>query len=125
MSLRQCSPRRKLFRSSLPAWQDRQDSEISFGDLPVKLMILVLSPPPSTCALPGPWQDSQPLALPFQLERVVRAACAVCERFAPVNQTTTANTDPSTSSALIDFASLTLEPPSSGEKARVIGRQAK
>src|SRR5215472_12963091 len=26
----------------------------------LKLMILLTSPPPSTCADPGPWQDSQP-----------------------------------------------------------------
>src|ERR1041384_6620597 len=69
ISLRQCSPRRKLLRSSRPAWHERQVSAISFEDLPVKETIFVLSPPPSTCALPGPWHDSQPVVLFFQAGR--------------------------------------------------------
>jgi hypothetical protein len=78
-SLRQCSPRRKLFLSSLPAWQTRHVSDTSFGDLFLNEMIFVGSPLPSTWALPGPWHDSQPVILPFQLLSVVSEACAVCE----------------------------------------------
>src|ERR1044071_7667819 len=65
-SFRQCSPRRKLLRSSLPAWQLKHVSEISFEDLFLKEMIFFGSPS-SLCALPGPWQDSQPVTLLFQL----------------------------------------------------------
>ena len=39
MSLRQCSPRRKLLCSSLPAWQPRHVSEASLEDLILKEMI--------------------------------------------------------------------------------------
>src|SRR5207253_10511103 len=53
MSLRQCSPRRKLLCSSLPAWHERQVSATSFDDLFLNEMILAGSPS-SECALPGP-----------------------------------------------------------------------
>src|SRR5205085_9229770 len=66
-SLRQCSPRMKLLCSSRPEWHARHVSEICLEDSPWKVRILVLSPPASTCALPGPWQDSQPTTFPCQL----------------------------------------------------------
>src|SRR5437879_2439709 len=44
MSLRQCSPRRKLLCSSLPAWHKRQVSDISFDDLFLNEIIFFGSP---------------------------------------------------------------------------------
>jgi len=44
ISLRQCSPRRKLLRSSFPAWQERHVSDVSFEDLFLKEIILAGSP---------------------------------------------------------------------------------
>jgi hypothetical protein len=52
-SLRQCSPRRKLLCSSLPAWQPRHVSEVSFDDLFLKEMIF-LGSASSMWAFPGP-----------------------------------------------------------------------
>src|SRR5580704_13268323 len=55
-----------------PAWQSRQRALISCADAPLKLKILVLSPPPSTWAFPGPWQLSQPChSGPFFVSKVV------------------------------------------------------
>src|SRR5690349_4470782 len=65
-SFRQCSPRRKLLCSSLPLWQARHVSETCFDDLFLKEMIFFGSPS-SLWALPGPWHDSQPVTLSFQL----------------------------------------------------------
>src|ERR1043166_5195811 len=76
ISLRQCSPRRKLLCSSRPARQARQASDVSFGDLFLNEIIFAGSPS-SAWALPGPWQDSQPVTFPFQLLIVARAACDV------------------------------------------------
>src|SRR5260370_42297655 len=45
ISLRQCSPRRKLLRSSFPAWQERHVSDVSFEDLVLNDMMFVGSPP--------------------------------------------------------------------------------
>jgi len=75
-SLRQCSPRRKLLCSSLPAWQVRHVSEMALGDLFLKEMIFVGSAS-SMCVLPGPWHDSQPVAFPFQLFMIDSLACEV------------------------------------------------
>src|SRR5258708_18800980 len=76
ISLRQCSPRRKLLRSSLPAWQERHVSAVSFDDLFLKEMILVGSPS-AMWFFPGPWQASPPVTLPFQLLIFEKLACAV------------------------------------------------
>src|SRR5688572_31577731 len=40
-SLRQCSPRRKLLWSSLPAWHPRHVSEVSFDDFVLNEMIFL------------------------------------------------------------------------------------
>src|SRR5687768_310006 len=80
MSLRQCSPRRKLLCSSLPAWQPRQVSEIFFEDLFLNEMIFAGSPS-SRWALPGPWHDSQPVTFSFQLLRLPSFACDVGVKF--------------------------------------------
>src|SRR5215216_5641411 len=79
MSLRQCSPRRKLLCSSRPEWQLKHVSDVSFEDLFLKEMILVGSPS-AMCALPGPWHDSQPVTLFFQLLILASLACEVCEK---------------------------------------------
>ena len=42
---------------------------------PMKVKILVLSPPPSTCADPGPWHDSQPRAPWVILDSCVVIQC--------------------------------------------------
>src|SRR5271167_4565576 len=46
--------------SGFDSWQARQRLVMASGFAPVNVYILVLSPPPSTCAAPGPWQPSQP-----------------------------------------------------------------
>ena len=43
-----------------PAWQVMQRSLTSLAETFWKVKILVTSPPPATCAAPGPWQPSQP-----------------------------------------------------------------
>jgi hypothetical protein len=45
-------------------WQLRHRALVSWRERFLKLMILVTSPPPSTCACPGPWHDSQPCPFP-------------------------------------------------------------
>src|ERR1700730_9012124 len=76
ISLRQCSPRRKLLCSSLPAWQERQVSDVVLDDLFLNEMIFAGSPS-STWALPGPWQASHPVTFPFQLLTVESWECEV------------------------------------------------
>ena len=41
-------------------WHRRQRELVSAGEASLKVKIFVLSPPPSTCAFPGPWHASQP-----------------------------------------------------------------
>ena len=41
-------------------WHSMQVDEESRALIVEKTLIFVLSPPPSTCALPPPWQPSQP-----------------------------------------------------------------
>src|SRR6188474_1757488 len=41
-------------------WHVRHAALASRSDIVAGFLILVLSPPPSTCACPGPWQLSQP-----------------------------------------------------------------
>src|SRR5215204_830026 len=69
----------KLLCSSFPAWQARQVSETCLAVSFSKVLIFVLSPSASTCALPGPWHDSQPVTLPFQ-PAPARRECVVCEK---------------------------------------------
>ena len=52
-----CGERSKL--GCAPAWQLRHFASTSLVDAFAGLKILVVSPPPSTCALPAPWQFSQ------------------------------------------------------------------
>src|SRR5580658_646549 len=55
-----------------PAWQSRHRAFTSLAEAVSNLKILVLSPPPSTWALPGPWQLSQPChSGPFFVSSVV------------------------------------------------------
>src|ERR1035438_8477008 len=42
-----------------PEWHCKQVASISLVECLEGLKIFVTSPPPSTCALPGPWQPSQ------------------------------------------------------------------
>src|SRR6202453_5496066 len=42
-----------------PEWQFKHVASISLAEALEGLKILVTSPPPSTCALPAPWQFSQ------------------------------------------------------------------
>src|SRR6202044_3980862 len=52
-----CGERRKF--GCVFAWQPRQVLSTSPGVSLLNRTILVTSPPPSTCACPGPWQLSQ------------------------------------------------------------------
>src|SRR5690349_9957989 len=67
-----CCERAKLLCSAPYWWQPRQRALMSAAEAFLKAKILVLSPPPSTCALPGPWQASQPChSGPFLVSSVV------------------------------------------------------
>src|SRR6185437_12312865 len=52
--------RSKFACSSSNSWHERQRCVTSSPFAFSKTKILLLSPPPSTCALPGPWQASHP-----------------------------------------------------------------
>ena len=45
-------------------WHSMQIADESTALRVLKMRIFVLSPPPSTCAWPGPWQPSQPCDVP-------------------------------------------------------------
>src|SRR5271163_95577 len=60
-----CTDREKLLCSCPVVWHSRQRALLCCAVTPLKVKILLTSPPPSTWALPGPWQSSQPcLAMP-------------------------------------------------------------
>ncbi len=76
-----CGERSKL--GCAPAWQLRHFASTSFIGALAGLKILVMSPPPSTCALPAPWQFSQVTPLLPCIRAIL--VCGLSANFLPTS----------------------------------------